>query len=162
MSWDYQSIESGYVVFLTSGCEELPPVDAVFTSDEDAKAYIALCRERAAAEENCDCLKRGLPKDFKPSDILRDAEYEAVRNCWVPFWNDGISDPPTTDPMPIPYWEVQDIVVRADKFDAVDMQAIIRHLSQFVGPAVLSGLTRDQKKMLEEITTTEPLLAESQ
>lgn len=103
VEWAYAHFEDAHAVFL--GEESMEPV-AVFGSADDADAWIGVLRQReqkddiehwdAAAYGPYDAT-RGLDSYLPSANVLR------VKNCYVPWLNDGLADPDTVaDPPPVP------------------------------------------------------------
>lgn len=90
--WDYGTIKGGYALFIGEGCDDGPKPVAVFRHEDDARRSVrALCAADAGEEGHRE----------------RDCHLHEVRNVQVPFWNNGICDPPADD-WPAPTWDEAD------------------------------------------------------
>ncbi len=97
MPWDHEKYEEAYAVFLSSGEDGGKPPDAIFSSRAEALEWLVRQREKAQREDDLEH-RRAAMTYYRHASVL------TVRNCFIPYWNDG--DPlPEDVPCPVPVEE---------------------------------------------------------
>lgn len=88
--WGFATMKQGFGVWIGEGCDEIAPPLAIF-------------RDKSHADDFCERLEA----EMRADDHDEATHIMDLRNVEIPFWNNGMSDPPA-DEVPPSTWHEAD------------------------------------------------------